>query len=142
MEKRLGQNLVSLFGLLVFGFVLFLGFYYFSQRFAAEHSVHNLMRGTGTSNEKRQASEAVQGRYVLHLNQSRSIGKVNFVYRGLAGNAVCRIDVIIPDLDPERPYKYRLDIGTAEKGFRMAGHNFKLETAGKNYIRLVKTAPQ
>lgn len=81
----------------------------------------------------------VQGRYVLHLDQSGTIGKVHLIYRGLDGDTICLIDVIIPDLDPERPYTYRLDIETAERGFRMAGRNFKLETTKKNYIRIVET---
>jgi hypothetical protein len=144
MEKRLGQKLGSLLGFVLFGFLLFLGFYHFSQRFASQHSIHNQLgsadRANAFPNENR-STEAADGRYVLHLDQSQTIGKVNLVYRGLEGNSICLIDVIIPDLDPERPYKYRLDIETAEKGFRMAGYNFKLETTGKNYIRLVEAAP-
>jgi hypothetical protein len=143
MEKQLGRKLGSLFGLVVFGLILFLGFYHFSQRFASESSVHNLMRQKArpdTFYQETLLSDAARGRYVLHLNQSQSIGKVNLIYRGLAGKSICRIDVIIPELDPDRPYRYNLDIETAEKGFRMAGTAFKLETWQKNYIRIVKTA--
>jgi len=142
MEKQLGRKLANLFGLVLLGFLLFLGFYHFSQRFASQHSIHNLPGSTdraNTASKANRSAEAANGRYVLHLDQSRTIGTVNLIYRGLAGGAICLIDVIIPDLDPERPYKYKLDIETAEKGFRMAGRNFKLETTGKNYIRIVET---
>ena len=142
MEKRLGQKLGNLFVLVLFGFLLFLGFYHFSQRFASMHSIHNLPGRTDRANavsKTNRPAAAANGRYVLHLDQSRSIGKVNLIYRGIEAGSICVIDVIIPDLDPERPYKYRLDIDTAEEGFRMAGHNSKLATAGKNYIHLVET---
>lgn len=144
MDKRLGHKLANLLGFVLFGFLIFLGFYHFSQRFASQYSVHNQLGQADRANalpKANQISEATDGRYVLHLDQSQSIGKVKLVYRGLEGNSICLIDVIIPDLDPERPYKYRLDIDAAEKGFRMAGHNFKLETTGKQYVRIVETAP-
>ncbi len=143
MEKRTGQKLANLLGFVLFGFLLFLIFYHFSQRFAFRHSIHNLPGSSDRANtfpNENRAADATNGRYVLHRDQSQSIGKMNLIYRGLAGGSICLIDVIIPDLDPERPYKYRLDIETAEKGFQMAGHNFKLETTAKNYIRIVEAA--
>ena len=144
MEKRLGPKLANLLALVLFGFLLFLGFYHFSQRFASQYSIHNTPgnadRAKALPTEKRTA-EAASGRYVLHRDQSRTIGRVSLTYRGLEQGSVCLIDVIIPDLDPERPYKYRLDIGTAEKGFRMAGRHFKLDTTRKNFIHIVEIAP-
>ena len=144
MEKQLGRKLGSLFGFVLFGFLLFLGFYHFSQRFASRYSIHNQLGRTDRANvfpKENRSAEAATGRYVLHLDQSQSIGKVTLIHRGLAGKAVCLIDVIIPELDPKRPYKYRLDVDTAEKGFRMAGYNFKLGSVGKNYIRIESTTP-
>ncbi len=145
MAKRLGQKLGNLFGLVAFGFMLFLGFYHFSQRFASPHSIHNQLGRTDRSNafpSENRSTEADNGRYTLKLDLKQSIGKVQLIYRGLEGNSICLIDVIIPDLDPERPYKYRLDVEAAEEGFRMAGHSFKLEATGKNAIRLIKMAPE
>ncbi len=144
MEKRLGQKLGNLFGLVLFGFLLFLGFYHFSQRFASQFSIHNQPGRTDRANafpQEKRSTGATNGQYVLHLDQRQSIGKVNLIYRGLGGKAVFLIDVIIPDLDPERPYKYRLDVDTAERGFRVAGYNFKLTSVGKNYVRIESTTP-
>ncbi len=144
MEKRMGQKLVNLFGLMLFGFLIFIGFYHFTQRFASPDSVHRQLgsgdRSNAFSNEKLPAA-AAKGKFIFHLNKSQSIGKANLIYRGLEGKTICLIDVIIPELDPERPYKHRLDIDTAEKGFRIAGNSFKLVSVGDTYIRLVKETP-
>jgi len=67
---------------------------------------------------------------------------VVLTYRGIEeGIRACLIDVVIPDLDPQRAYKHRLDIAAAEKGFRMAGLNFKLVSISKNYVRLIRETP-
>jgi len=144
MENRIVQKLGSLFGLMLFGFILFLGFYHFSRRFASPHSVHSLMRNTdrsGTFHNEILPDRAVADGYTFHRDQGRTIGKAKLTYRGLEGSSVCLIDVIIPELDPYRPYKYRLDVETAEKGFRMAGYTFKLVSVGQNAIRLVRETP-
>lgn len=145
MEKRIGQKLGSLFGLMLFGFVLFLGFYHFSQRFASEYSLHTPQltkdRPRAFHNEVLPARTVKDRRYDFQRDQARSIGKIKLTYRGREGRSICLIDVVIPELDPQRPYKYRLDIDTAEKGFRMAGYQFKLVSIGKNYIRLIRETP-
>jgi hypothetical protein len=87
------------------------------------------------------ASEAAQGKYVLRLNGIQSIGKVDIIYRGLTADSKFRVDVIIPQLDPQRPYKHTLDIDAARQGFRMAGSEFKLDSVGENYIRLIRKKP-
>ena len=141
MEKRLGQKLGNLLGLTVLGFVLFLGFYHFSRQFASDLSVHRLDGKTdrpGSFHNEVLPPEKAGDRHVFHLNQSRSIGKANLVYRGLEGNSICLIDVIIPELDPQKAYTYKLDVETAEKGFRMAGKNFTLVAIDKHYIRLCR----
>ena len=46
------------------------------------------------------------------------------------------MDVVIPDLDPDANYGYRFSIDKAHKGFRLAGHNFKLITARKSAIQI------
>lgn len=144
MGKRLGQKLGSFIGLLVFGFVVFLGFYHFSQRFASEHSVHNVMKNRerpDTFYRETLASEAAKGEYIFRLNEIQSAGNVDIIYRGLIADSKFLIDVIIPQLDPQRPYKHALDINAARHGFRMAGSEFKLDSVGENYIRLIRKKP-
>jgi len=144
MEKRLGRELSGLLGLLLFGSVAFLGLYHFSQRFASDNVAHHLidmMARPDSLYNKIPPSEPTQGRYVLRLNQSLSVGKARFTYRGLTERAHFLIDVIIPALDPQRPYKYRLNIHAAEQGFRLAGYNYKLDAVREDYVRLVREIP-
>lgn len=144
MEKRLGQELSSLFGLLVMGFVVFLGLYHFSQRFSSDFSDRYLNRNKDhpdTFHNEILPSDAVRGGYFFHLNQNQNIGKASLIYRGLAEPSHFLIDVIIPELDPQRPYKYKLNIDTAERGFRLGGYDFKLDSIGQDYVRLKREKP-
>lgn len=144
MEKRLGQELSSLLGLLLFGCVAFLGLYHFSQRFATDNVAHHLldmMARPDSFDNKIPPSEPAQGRYVLHLDRSLSVGKASFTYRGLTERAHFLIDVIIPALDPQRPYRYRLNINAAEQGLRLGGYSFKLDSIRADYVRLVREMP-
>jgi len=71
MDNRLGQKLGSLFGLVAFGFILFIGFYHFGQRFASEYSGHNMLRKKehpDTFYNEVLPSDATQGRHVFHLD--------------------------------------------------------------------------
>jgi len=144
MEKRLGQELSSLIGLLLFGCAAFLGLYHLSQRYATDNVAHHLldmMARPDSYYNKIPPSEAAQGRYVLHLNQSLTVGKASFTYRGLTGRSDFLIDVIIPALDPQRPYKYRFNINAAEQGVRLGGYDFKLDSIRADYVRLVREMP-
>ena len=144
MEKRLGQELSSLFGLLVMGFVVFLGLYHFSQQFSSEYSDRYLNRNKdhpGNFHSEILPSDPVTGRHVFQLNQKRTIGKASFIYRGLAERSHFLIDVIIPALDPQRPYKYKLNIAAAEQGFRLGGYDLKLDSIDKDHVRLVREKP-
>ncbi len=73
---------------------------------------------------------------LLTLNDEKAIGKSKIIYRGLSGDSEFKMDVVIPDLDPDANYGYRFSIDKAHKGFRLAGHNFKLITARKSAIQI------
>jgi len=73
---------------------------------------------------------------LLTLNDEKTIGKSKIIYRGLSGDSEFKMDVVIMDLDPNASYGYRLSIDKAQKGFRLAGHKFKLITARKNAIQI------
>jgi hypothetical protein len=72
----------------------------------------------------------------LVLNHEKAIGKSKIIYRGLDGDSKFKIDVVIPELDPNAFYGYRLSIDKARQGFRLAGQNFKLISARKSAIRI------
>ena len=72
----------------------------------------------------------------LPLDQKRSAGKTELIYRGLAGRSEFRIDVIILELDPQVSYPYRFKISEAKKSFRLANRNYRLISAKKGALRL------
>ena len=53
------------------------------------------------------AQFAQQGKLFLPINQKRSIGKTELIYRGLVGRSEFQIEVIIPELDPQVSYPPR-----------------------------------
>lgn len=79
---------------------------------------------------------AVPTRIILKLNQAARIGKADIIYRGLESGSKFRIDVVIPEFDPQSFYPYRLDIGEAKKGFRLASRRYRLISAHRVYIHL------
>ena len=72
----------------------------------------------------------------LALNHGKVFGKSKIIYRGLDGDSKFKIDVVIPELDPNAFYGYRLSIDKARRGFRLAGQNFKLISARKSAVRI------
>jgi hypothetical protein len=79
---------------------------------------------------------AVPRRVILKLDQAARIGKADITYRGLESGRKFRIDVVIPELDPQAVYPYRLNIGEARKGFRLARREYRLISARKAYTHL------
>ena len=74
-------------------------------------------------------------RYVLRLDQGQPIGNRIFFYRGRQDDHL-RFDVIIPELDPQYPYAFKIDLATAENGFDVAGIWFHLVTLRRSFIGL------
>ena len=77
----------------------------------------------------------------LAANQTGEAGSIWIVFRGLVTPDQVRIDVTIPDLDPFYAYPHTIDMATAEKGFTMAGHGFRLLSASKTGIRIKWDGP-
>jgi len=70
----------------------------------------------------------------MAIHRARDIGDTVVIYRGLEGSDTFRVDVMIPELDPEVIYPYWFDIQDAKKGFRLAERRFKLLSARKSYL--------
>jgi hypothetical protein len=79
---------------------------------------------------------AVPRRVILKLDQAARIGKADITYRGLESGSKFRIDVVIPEFDPQAVYPYRFHIGEAKKGFRLARREYRLISARKAYTHL------
>ena len=70
------------------------------------------------------------------MDQEKVLGKSKIIYRGLHDNSSLLIDVVILELDPHAYYRYRIPVGEARKGFRLAGHTFRLISARNSAIQI------
>jgi len=86
--------------------------------------------------QKDALSNPLKEKIMLVIDQDTKIGKSKIVYRGLAGNTKFKMDVVIPELDPNAYYRYRIPVNAAKKGFRLVGQNFRLISARKSTIQL------
>jgi len=85
---------------------------------------------------ERDPSGPVKEKVLLSLNQEKKFEKSKIVYRGLEGSSAFKMDVVIPELDPNAYYRYRIHIEDAKKGFRLGGQNFKLISARKSAVQI------
>jgi len=75
--------------------------------------------------------------YVLELGQGIPIGNRIFFYKGRQGKRI-RFDVIIPELDRQYPYAFKIDIERNRNGFEVAGIWLQLITVRPNFVSLKK----
>lgn len=76
------------------------------------------------------------GRLVLTRGKPFQWDKTRIVYRGISESGRIRIDVVIPELDPDIAYVYRLSMEKAERGFRLAGRKVRMHSASRELLRL------
>ncbi len=86
-------------------------------------------------------SSPARDKIVLARNQEKTIGKSKIIYRGLEGNSKFKMDVVIPELDPDAFYGYRFPIDDARRGFRLVGQNFKLISVRESAIQIWHLKP-
>ena len=71
-------------------------------------------------------------RHVLQLDQDQRIGNRIFCYKGRDDHI--RLDVIIPELDPQYPYSFKIDLATTKNGFEVAGIWLKVLTVRRHFV--------
>ena len=74
-------------------------------------------------------------KYVLERDQGVPIGNRIFFYKGRQGNLI-RFDVIIPELDRQYPYAFKIDIEKTRNGFEVAGIWLQLIAVRANFVSL------
>lgn len=74
----------------------------------------------------------------LPLEEPRRVGRIQLIYRGLSNGNRFRIDVVIPELDPNRAYPRALSVDEAEKAFTLTGERFRLLSANEYFLHLEK----
>lgn len=75
-------------------------------------------------------------KFRLTRDSPLALGGARIFYRGLAEDANFVLDVMLPDLDPNAFYPYKLKIADARDGFQLVDHNFKLIRAHRHYIQM------
>ena len=76
-------------------------------------------------------------RYILQLDEGQPIGDRIIIYKGRQANLI-HFDAIIPELDRQYPYSFKVDLAKAKNGFEVAGIWFQLITVRRNFVS-VKT---
>ena len=82
------------------------------------------------------AKNALKSQLLLPLNQKLSAGQIELIYRGLNGRSGFKIDLIVPQLDPQVAYPYQFNIKAAKKSFRLSNRDYKLIYAKKGALLL------
>jgi len=138
MEKNTTQKIGNLIIFLFFGTVAITGCYYIVLKLTGQAaSFERFLESSATGQffNETLPSDPARQQYVFHRGVAQSVARGRFIYRGVEGKTLC-VDVIIPALDPESVYHYRLDVDQAYAGFRMGGVRFKLIKASRTALRL------
>jgi hypothetical protein len=72
-------------------------------------------------------------KHVLELNRGKKIGNRIFFYKGRQDDRIV-FDVIIPELDRQYPYPFKVALSGAKNGFEVAGVWFQLIALRPNFV--------
>lgn len=74
----------------------------------------------------------------LLLEEPRTVGRIELIYRGLLEHGRFRVDVVIPELDPNRAYPRDVSIEEGRVAFSLSGERFQLLAANDLFLHLKK----
>jgi hypothetical protein len=72
-------------------------------------------------------------KHVLQLDQGKKIADRIFFYKGRQNDRIV-FDVIIPEIDHQYPYPFKINLSNAKNGFEVAGVWFQLIAARPNFV--------
>lgn len=72
-------------------------------------------------------------KHVLELHQGKQIGNRIFFYKGRQDDQIV-FDVIIPELDRQYPYHFKISLSKAKNGFEVAGIWLQLITHHPKFV--------
>ena len=72
-------------------------------------------------------------KHLLELDQGKKIGNRIFFFRGRRDDRIV-FDVIIPELDRQYAYPFKVDIAGAKTGFEVAGIRLQLIALRPNFV--------
>lgn len=85
----------------------------------------------------RPATADVDGPILLIKDRDTIVGDTRVIYRGRE-NGTVHLDLFILSLDPHFAYPHRIDETSAQDGFQMGEHRFRLLASGRQSIRLLR----
>ena len=85
--------------------------------------------------ESSSATTLAVDRHVLQLNQAQRIGDRIFFYKGREDDCI-HLDVIIPELDPQYPYAFKIDLTAKKNGVEVAGIWLQVITVRRNFVSI------
>ena len=77
--------------------------------------------------------------FILELNEGQPIGDRVFFFRGREGDQIL-LEVIIPEIDRQYAYPYRISLGDARKGIEIAGLRLRMNALRPTFVSF-KTLP-
>jgi hypothetical protein len=69
--------------------------------------------------------------------QAKTVDNLRLIYNGYEDGKVI-ISVVIEELDPEVAYRHSIPLQEAKTGIRLGGHSFKVVSAKKSELHLVR----
>ncbi len=72
-------------------------------------------------------------KYILELDQAQTIGNRIFLYQGRQVDHIV-LNVIIPEIDRQYSYPFRISIPEAKNGVEVAGIRFQLIAVRPNFV--------
>ena len=77
--------------------------------------------------------------FVLELDKGQSIGDRVFYFRGRDGDQIL-LEVVIPEIDRQYAYPYRINLGDARTGVEIAGLRLRMNALRPSFVSF-KTLP-
>ncbi len=74
-------------------------------------------------------------KHLLELNRGKKIGNRIFFYKGRRDDRIV-FDVIIPELDRQYAYPFKVDLSGAKTGFEVAGIRFQLIALRPKFVSI------
>lgn len=136
MSKTTKNQVFGLLMFIVFGVGAFSGLYYLVGNPPADAGEMAALE-SGVMGDGAEVLAWKKGAKIFLKKDRRTVvGDTVLVYRGLDDTDAVRIDVTIPELDPQTHYRMRIPVPEGRKGFRMARQQYRLLSANRSGVRL------
>ena len=137
MKSPMKNQIAGLLAFILFGAGVFSGLYFLVNGHTASASGMIAMESAVMGDGARALAEKPNQKIVLTRDRRANVGRTILVYRGLDDVKKVRIDVIVPELDPQVAYHYRISRKQGKKGFSLGRQQYRILSAGKNTLKIL-----